>query len=72
GTHIGLSVLWLAAASILYPFDITKAEDENGNLIKPPVDYGSGTVLHPSPFTCNISPRSKEAESLICAAVDYT
>lgn len=44
GRHVGLSVLWLAAATILSTFNINKAKDETGNTKEPSIQYYSGLI----------------------------
>lgn len=36
--------IWIVAASILAAFDITKAVDDNGNVIEPSGEYSSGFI----------------------------
>ncbi|KAJ8508790.1 hypothetical protein ONZ45_g8974 [Pleurotus djamor] len=65
GRHIATSTLWIAAASILTTFNITKAKDPAGNIIEPDGKYHSAMICHALPFKCTIKPRSKSAEQLI-------
>ncbi|KAF4610004.1 hypothetical protein D9613_010336 [Agrocybe pediades] len=44
GTHIALSLLWLTVASILKTFDISKAIDDDGNVIEPSMEFHAGVV----------------------------
>lgn len=44
GSHIALSVVWLAAASLLTTFNIGKAVDANGEPIEPTREYQSSAV----------------------------
>lgn len=44
GTHIGYSILWLTAASLLTVFDIDKTLDVDGHPIEPSCEYDSGAV----------------------------
>ncbi|KNZ80387.1 O-methylsterigmatocystin oxidoreductase [Termitomyces sp. J132] len=44
GRHMALSAIWIAIASILTVFDITKARDEKGNIIEPSHEYTSALV----------------------------
>ncbi|KAF8958858.1 cytochrome P450 [Flammula alnicola] len=61
GSHIGLSSFWIAAASILACFNISKAVDEHGNEIQPNIeDSGETVVARPEPFPCTFTARSKE------------
>lgn len=65
GRVMALDTIWIAMASILAVFDISKAVDEQGNEITPPVKLSPGTISHPAPFPCIIKPRSKAALELI-------
>lgn len=62
--------MWLALASILHLFNISKVMDAQGRDIEPEVHYGSGLVSMPSPFACTIKPRFIGAEELIMSAVE--
>lgn len=44
GRFLALSSMWIAIASILTTFNISKAKNENGNDIEPVVCYTSGMV----------------------------
>lgn len=44
GSHIALSVVWLAAASLLTAFNIEKAVDAHGQPIEPTREYQSTAV----------------------------
>jgi len=44
GAHIGYSILWLTAASLLTVFDIDKTLDVDGHPIEPSCEYDSGAV----------------------------
>ncbi|KAG6872554.1 hypothetical protein C0995_008898 [Termitomyces sp. Mi166 len=69
GRHMAFSAVWIAIASILTVFDITKARDESGNTIELSHEYISSLVCLPVPFKCSITPRSKQAEALIRATI---
>jgi len=45
GSHIGLSMLWMAIASMLATFTISKQKDEFGNIIEPIVDFKSANIV---------------------------
>ncbi|KAJ7607903.1 cytochrome P450 [Roridomyces roridus] len=66
--HLAFSTIWIAVASILATFDITKPIGDDGQVIEPTHEY-SGTAINfmPLPFKCSIKPRSKEVVSLIQA-----
>ena len=44
--HMGLSTVWIMAASILSAFDILKPLDEYGTPIDPTVEYNFGLTLY--------------------------
>ncbi|KAJ7923381.1 cytochrome P450 [Mycena leptocephala] len=69
GMHLGYSFVWIVIASILSAFDITKAVDEDGEVVEPSYAYSSGLLNFPLPFRCSIQPRSSEkARSIKLAA----
>ncbi|KAJ7851374.1 cytochrome P450 [Mycena leptocephala] len=70
GRHMATSSVWIAMASILATFDITKAVGEDGKVIEPNHDYFSSVVTMPLPFKCSIKPRSQEAVDLIQATLN--
>jgi cytochrome P450 len=65
GKSMALDTIWIAIASVLSVYNITKAVDERGNVITPQVKLKPGTVRHPAPFECVIEPRSTAALALI-------
>ncbi|KAJ3540244.1 hypothetical protein NMY22_g4378 [Coprinellus aureogranulatus] len=70
GSHLALADLFMAAASILATFELSKAKDERGNVIEPSVELSANTLIstiNPLPFKCCIRPRSKKAEQLVFA-----
>jgi len=70
GRYMAFSAMWIAVASIIATFDITKAVDENGQVIEPSHEYTSSVVCMPLGFKCSIKPRSQQAEALIRATVN--
>jgi len=64
GRHLAANSVFIAMACLLSTFDFSKARDVNGTEIDPPIDYSLGP---PKRFPCQITPRSKEAISLIKA-----
>ncbi|PPQ94401.1 hypothetical protein CVT25_002489 [Psilocybe cyanescens] len=70
GAHIGQSLQWIVAASILSAFKISRAIDENGNEIKPTAEYRPSVTFQPLPFKCKIEPRDKRAEALIRMGIE--
>ncbi|KAJ7894312.1 cytochrome P450 [Mycena olivaceomarginata] len=69
GKQFAYSSVWITIASILATFDITKAADENGDIIEPTYEYLSAMVTQPLPFKCSITPRSAETERLISQTI---
>jgi len=81
GKSMALDTIWIAIASVLSVYNITKAVDERGNVITPQVKLKPGTVRHvfasvkddaltsvishAAPFECVIKPRSAAALALI-------
>ncbi|KAF9257842.1 cytochrome P450 [Marasmius fiardii PR-910] len=64
GRYMAEASVWIAVASILKVFCISKAVDDNGKMIEPSYGYRNGLVTGPVPFLCSIKPRSAEAEQL--------
>jgi len=50
GKSMAMDTIWIAIASILSVYNITKAVDERGNVITPQVKLKPGTVqyVHPT------------------------
>ncbi|KAF9449666.1 cytochrome P450 [Macrolepiota fuliginosa MF-IS2] len=67
GAHVALSMLYIAAASILAVFDICPALDEKGNPIKVVPEFIAASIVsEPLPFQCKLTPRQgKNVESLL-------
>ncbi|KAJ7777076.1 cytochrome P450 [Mycena metata] len=70
GRHMATSSVWIAIASILATFDITKAVEDDGRVIEPTYEYFPGLVVMPLPFKCSIKPRSPAAAELIQATAN--
>jgi cytochrome P450 len=65
GKHFADATVWLAIASVLSTFKISKSHDENGNEIDINKDACTHSFIsHPEPFRCSIVPRSSKAEAL--------
>jgi len=45
---MAFSAVWIAIASLIAAFDITKAVDENEEAIEPSQDYSSGLAVYVS------------------------
>ncbi|KAJ7764381.1 cytochrome P450 [Mycena metata] len=67
GKHMANASVWVAIASILATFDITKAVDKDGQEIQPSYEFDSGFINNPLPFKCSIQPRCENAETLVAA-----
>ncbi|KAI0047423.1 cytochrome P450 [Auriscalpium vulgare] len=65
GRYFAEDSIWLALASILQVFQISKLVDATGRPIDTHVTWTSGLVSNASPFTCNITTRFPGAESLL-------
>ncbi|KAF8994704.1 cytochrome P450 [Cyathus striatus] len=65
GRYMAFSTVWIALASILAVYDISKPLDENGHVIEPSHEYSSSILPCPSPFKAVFKPRNKAAEDLI-------
>ncbi|KAK1232695.1 hypothetical protein PQX77_004171 [Marasmius sp. AFHP31] len=65
GRYFAFDSLWIATASVLSVFTISKPFDNDGNVIELEESYTSGLLSHPNPFQCKITPRSREARELI-------
>ncbi|KAI0776641.1 cytochrome P450 [Trametes elegans] len=71
GIHLAEPSVLLVAAMILSVFDITEPRTEAGDTITPDtVEYTGGTISHPKPYRCTLTPRSDKAEALILAQED--
>ncbi|KAJ7627566.1 cytochrome P450 [Mycena polygramma] len=65
GKSMADASVWIAMASILSVFQISKAKDAAGNTIEVPDEYIDGLVTAPVPFECAIVPRSEATKRLI-------
>ncbi|KAF8509756.1 cytochrome P450 [Hysterangium stoloniferum] len=70
GRHLADNTIFIAIASILKAFNITPAEDTNGNPIPIKEAFTSGLATHPETFQCQITARSEIMERLIYAKVE--
>lgn len=64
GLNLADASIFISCAMALALFDITK-KVENGVVVEPVNDYTSGTISHPKPFKCSISPRNEKARTVI-------
>ncbi|KAJ7585231.1 cytochrome P450 [Mycena floridula] len=65
GRHFADGSLWIAMASMLAVFDISKAIDNDGKEITPQLTFTIGLIHHADQVPCIIRPRSTAAEHLI-------
>ncbi|KAF4597797.1 hypothetical protein EYR40_008264 [Pleurotus pulmonarius] len=70
GRHLATASLWIAIATIFSTLHISKARDENGMEITPPVEFEKGISSQPKPFPCNIAARSDTAARIIAEAIE--
>ncbi|KAH9853884.1 cytochrome P450 [Lenzites betulinus] len=71
GIHLAESSIYLAIAMSLAVFNFEKAVDTNGKPIEPSTEYTSGSVSHPPPYQCSITPRTAIAEALLRTIVEH-
>ncbi|TFK93396.1 cytochrome P450 [Polyporus arcularius HHB13444] len=57
--------LWIAVASMLAAFDVTKARDEFGREVEPAVVYDNSIFTTMKPFRYDIRPRSAQAVRIV-------
>ncbi|TFK50520.1 cytochrome P450 [Heliocybe sulcata] len=65
GNHLADASTWLLIACMCATLDISKAVDDHGNVIEPDVKFENSVFRGPSPFVCDIRPRSEQALRLI-------
>ncbi|PBK95956.1 cytochrome P450 [Armillaria gallica] len=64
GQYLADEMIFIICATVLSVFDISKAD---GFSPEPVLDPLNGTISHPAPFKCSITPRSSGAVDLIGA-----
>ncbi|KAF7974983.1 hypothetical protein HWV62_10733 [Athelia sp. TMB] len=64
GMSLAENSVFLAIATLLYVFNISKAKNASGEDITPAVEY-DGFICHPRPFRCQIAPRSSDLAALL-------
>ncbi|KAJ7054503.1 cytochrome P450 [Mycena amicta] len=69
GMHIAENSVFIAIATMLSMFRITKAQDPKGMVIEPIVEY-DGFICHPRPFKCKIELRSEQHAALLDVDLD--
>ncbi|KIJ34803.1 hypothetical protein M422DRAFT_34906 [Sphaerobolus stellatus SS14] len=65
GQHFATASVFMATAMTLATMNITKASDKEGKVIEPVADWHPGTISHPFPFQCKITPRFLDIENLV-------
>ncbi|KAJ7619659.1 cytochrome P450 [Roridomyces roridus] len=65
GRFLAFDTIWIAVASILTVYDISKSRDETGAVKEPTVEFTPHMLSHPVPFVCTITPRSAAAAQLV-------
>ncbi|TFK21782.1 cytochrome P450 [Coprinopsis marcescibilis] len=70
GSHIATAINFMAAATLLSLFEISKPLDEHGKEIEPSMEVTTGVTAQPLPFKCSFTLRSKYAEDLIRSSVE--
>ncbi|KAI0056398.1 cytochrome P450 [Artomyces pyxidatus] len=65
GLNFGLASLFINITSVLFAFKITRAKDDDGVDIVPPMEFTDGHVSHPVPFRCRIEVRDEERIALM-------
>ncbi|KAJ3764225.1 cytochrome P450 [Lentinula raphanica] len=65
GRFMAFSSIWIAIASMLAVFDITKPLDENGCVVEPTYEYIPSMACVPAPFECSLKPRTAQADEMI-------
>lgn len=71
GFRLSIATTFMAAATVISLFELSKAKDKNGNPIEPSLDISTGITSHPLPFQCVFKLRSAKAEELIRNFSDY-
>jgi len=61
GINLADSSLWLLIVSMVAILNIKKAVDEKGDVIEPVYTFENSVFRIPTPFKCDIRPRSEEA-----------
>ncbi|KAE9395288.1 cytochrome P450 [Gymnopus androsaceus JB14] len=69
GRIFAQNAIWLAVASLLACFDLSKVSDKDGVAIEPDTDYIDGWLSYPRLYECTITPRSKSIEKMIRQSV---
>ncbi|KAK7458752.1 hypothetical protein VKT23_009754 [Stygiomarasmius scandens] len=65
GIEVAHSTVFIIMATCLAAFRMEHWKDERGNDVPPRDEFVPGSVCHPKPFKCRITPRSADALELI-------
>ncbi|EJD42957.1 putative CyP450 monooxygenase [Auricularia subglabra TFB-10046 SS5] len=71
GRHFADTAAWLAVATVLACFNITRAKDEHDDEIVPDGELRAGAVTCVRAFPCEIKPRSGDISRIISHAREY-
>ncbi|KZT31335.1 cytochrome P450 [Sistotremastrum suecicum HHB10207 ss-3] len=69
GRHVAVAQMWIMCATLLSVFDIKCPLDDNGDEIRPDLEYVSSITSHPKPFKSVFAPRSERAVELLKASL---
>ncbi|KAJ3477354.1 hypothetical protein NLI96_g10518 [Meripilus lineatus] len=70
GNHLIEQSFWIVMTTILATLDISKAKDENGNVLEPNVVYENSVFRSPSTFQCDLRPRTEQALKIMRQTAD--
>ncbi|KAJ3558859.1 hypothetical protein NM688_g676 [Phlebia brevispora] len=72
GKDLANQALFMDIATILWAFNIEKAQNSQGDLVTPSSDdiLDEGVLARPAPFKCSITPRSSEVSTSIHSITD--
>ncbi|KAF9479201.1 cytochrome P450 [Pholiota conissans] len=65
GQNLVQSSVWLVMVSMLATLNISKAVDDQGNVVEPEIKFENPIFRVPNKFNCDMRPRSPKALSLI-------
>ncbi|CAE6339186.1 unnamed protein product [Rhizoctonia solani] len=65
GAPVAHSSVWLSIVLTLATYEIMPLKAGDGRTVLPSLDYTIGVISHPSPFQCNLKPRSEKVRKLI-------
>lgn len=65
GLHLIDESLWIVMATMLATTDLSMEVDESGNVVRPAVSFDNSVFRTPTPFKCDIRPRSEQTLQLV-------